>query len=66
MLPPPEYRPAFRAVPAWIGLFNNADELCSNWAIDKTWTPEMEDRKRESMYQLWKKAVTRTFDWLDE
>ena len=26
----------------------------------------MEDRKRESMYQSWKKAVSRTFDWLDE
>ena len=49
-----------------IGLFKNADELCSNWSINKTWTPEMEDRKRESMYQLWKKAVSRTFDWLDE
>ena len=49
-----------------IGLFKNADELCSNWSINKTWTPEMEDRKRESMYQSWKKAVSRTFDWLDE
>jgi glycerol kinase len=49
-----------------IGLFKNADELCSNWSINKTWTPEMEDRKRDSMYQSWKKAVSRTFDWVDE
>jgi len=33
------------------GLFKNADELCSNWSIKNTWTPEMDDRKRESMYQ---------------
>jgi glycerol kinase len=49
-----------------IGLFKNADELCSNWSINKTWTPEMDDRKRESMYRSWKKAVSRTFDWMDE
>jgi glycerol kinase len=49
-----------------IGLFKNTDELCSNGSIDKTWTPGMEDCRRESMYQSWKKAVSRTFDWLDE
>jgi glycerol kinase len=49
-----------------IGLYKNADELCTNWSVNKTWTPQMEDRKRESMYQSWKKAVTRTFDWMDE
>jgi glycerol kinase len=49
-----------------IGLFKNADELCSYWSINKTWTPGMEDRKRESMYQSCKKAVSRAFDWIDE
>jgi len=49
-----------------IGLFKNVDELYSNWSINRIWTPEMEDRKRESMYQSWKKAVSRTFDWMDE
>jgi glycerol kinase len=49
-----------------IGLFKNTDELCSNWSVNKTWNPNMEEGKRESMYQSWKKAVTRTFDWLDE
>ncbi len=49
-----------------IGLFENADELCSDRSVNKTWTPEMEDRKRESMDRSWKKAVRRTFDWVDE
>ncbi len=49
-----------------VGLFKNADELCSNWSVNKTWTPQMEDSKRESMYRSWKKAVSRTFDWVDE
>jgi glycerol kinase len=33
------------------GLFKNANELCSNWSIKKTLKPEMDDRKRESMYR---------------
>jgi glycerol kinase len=49
-----------------IGLFEDTDELCSHWSINKTWMPQMEERKRESMYQSWKKAVTRSFDWMDE
>jgi glycerol kinase len=49
-----------------IGLFKNADELCSNWSINKQWNPQMEEGKRESMYRSWKKAVIRTFDWIDE
>ncbi len=49
-----------------IGLFRNADELCSHWSVNKTWTPGMEDERRESMFQSWKKAVTRSFDWMDE
>jgi len=49
-----------------VGLFKNTDALCSNWSVNKTWSPQMEEGKRESMYQSWKKAVTRTFDWVDE
>ena len=49
-----------------VGLFKNADELCSNWSVNKTWSPQMEEGKRESMYRSWKKAVSRTFDWVDE
>ncbi len=26
----------------------------------------MDEAKRESMYKLWKKAVTKTFDWVEE
>jgi glycerol kinase len=49
-----------------IGLFRNADDLCANWSVNKTWTPNMEGKKRESMYRLWKQAVSRTLDWLEE
>ncbi len=48
-----------------VGFFKAADELCANWSVDKTWTPSMDPERRESMYRMWKKAVSRTFDWVD-
>jgi glycerol kinase len=41
------------------------DDLRNNWAEDKRWEPQMDERKREESLRFWKKAVTRTFDWLD-
>jgi len=49
-----------------VGFYKNLDDLCANWAVDKTWKPSMAETKREAMYKLWKKAVTRTFDWVEE
>jgi glycerol kinase len=34
--------------------------------MDKTWEPNMDPAEREKNYGYWKKAVTRTFDWLEE
>jgi glycerol kinase len=48
-----------------VGFFQNTDELRANWAIDKTWTPQMDEERREQHYRLWKKAVSRSFDWMD-
>jgi glycerol kinase len=47
------------------GLWNEIDDLRENWAEDKEWTPQMDPDRREAEYAQWKKAVTRTFDWLD-
>ena len=49
-----------------VGFYKNLDDLCSNWAVDKTWKPNMDAAKRDSEYKLWKKAVTRTFDWVED
>jgi glycerol kinase len=48
-----------------IGFFKNTDELRACWTADREWRPEMERRRRESLYRSWKKAVTRTFDWVE-
>jgi glycerol kinase len=47
------------------GFFANTADLCAHWSADKTWIPQMGGEEREAMYRLWKKAVCRTFDWVD-
>lgn len=46
------------------GYWKNTDEMRSNWGMDKTWEPRMSEDQRETLYAEWKKAVTRTFDWI--
>ena len=48
-----------------VGFWQNFDELRANWGRDKEWQPEMDADKRETLYKGWKKAVTRTFDWVE-
>jgi glycerol kinase len=47
------------------GFWSNLDDLRQNWQIDHTWEPSMDEGAREKQYALWKKAVTRTFDWVE-
>jgi glycerol kinase len=48
-----------------VGFYKNLDDLRANWSIDHTWHPNLEPQRREEMYRLWKKAVTRSFDWVE-
>jgi glycerol kinase len=48
-----------------VGFYKNLDDLRANWSVDHTWHPNLEAEKREEMYRLWKKAVTRSFDWVE-
>jgi glycerol kinase len=47
------------------GFFLDTDELVANWAVDQRWEPMMEEKTRERLYHFWKKAVTRSFDWVE-
>ena len=47
-----------------VGFWSSFDELRANWGKDKEWQPQMEAAKRNNLYAGWKKAVTRTFDWV--
>jgi glycerol kinase len=48
-----------------VGFFQGTDELVANWAEDRRWTPAMPEETRAKLYHFWKKAVTRTFDWVE-
>jgi glycerol kinase len=48
-----------------VGFWSEVEDLRANWGKDKEWQPRMDPDEREKEYGLWKKAVTRTFDWLD-
>ena len=47
-----------------VGFWNNVDDLRSNWGKDAEWTPKMDAATVETEYAQWKKAVTKTFDWV--
>ena len=46
-----------------VGFYKDLDELRANWGVDHVWKPQMENGTRDRLYQEWKKAVTRSFDW---
>jgi glycerol kinase len=49
-----------------VGFWANLDDLRANWQEDKRWEPSMDAADRDRFLRLWKKAVTRSFDWVDE
>jgi glycerol kinase len=48
-----------------VGFWSTVDDLRQNWAKDKEWSPKMDPAERDKEYGFWKKAVTRTFDWVE-
>jgi glycerol kinase len=48
-----------------VGFWSDLEELRQNWAEDKTWHPGMSSNVREKYYLEWKKAVDRTFNWVE-
>jgi len=48
-----------------VGFWSGRQELKKNWAVDKTWQPAMDTNVSKTYYRQWKKAVDRTFGWVD-
>ena len=48
-----------------VGFWEGEQDVIDNWAEAKRWTPA-DSGERDRLFRNWKKAVTRTFDWLDE
>jgi glycerol kinase len=48
-----------------VGFWKDYEELRANWGMEKEWQPAMDSEQRTKLYSGWKKAVTRTFDWVE-
>jgi glycerol kinase len=49
-----------------VGYWGGEQDVIDNWAEDKRWEPGSDEDERARQYRNWKKAVTRTFSWVDE
>ncbi|OLT20512.1 glycerol kinase [Ornithinimicrobium sp. CNJ-824] len=49
-----------------VGFWEGVQDVVDNWEEGQRWSPQMGEEERERLYRQWKKAVTRTFDWVDE
>lgn len=49
-----------------VGVWADLDELRTLWSEDMRWEPGIDDADREHLMARWRKAVTRTFDWVEE
>ncbi len=47
-----------------VGYWSNTGDLRQNWRMNKTWEPKMDTAEREAGIGHWKKAVSRTFAWV--
>ena len=49
-----------------VGYWQSIDEIRKNWAIDRTFTPAIDDIQRAKRIKGWNKAVKCAFDWAKE
>ena len=48
-----------------VGFWGSTDELRANWHEDRRWVPKWDDQQRAEGHAGWRKAVTRTLDWVE-
>jgi glycerol kinase len=48
-----------------VGYWATQNDLRQNWQEDKRWSPQADAKTIDKEYTSWKKAVTRTFDWVE-
>ncbi|WP_438855384.1 glycerol kinase GlpK [Agromyces sp. M3QZ16-3] len=49
-----------------VGFWADLDDLAKNWQEDRRWEPSMDEAEQGRLVRNWKKAVTKTLDWVDE
>ena len=48
-----------------VGFWDGLESLTANWQVDRTWQPRVDDSTRATGYANWKKAIDRTFGWVN-
>jgi glycerol kinase len=48
-----------------VGCWSRPEEIRANWVADRRWEPTMDPQRREDLYAQWRKAVSRTLNWVD-
>ena len=48
-----------------VGYWKDLGECSANWGEDKRWSPQMDSAERDRQMRLWKKAVSKSMDWVD-
>lgn len=48
-----------------VGFFSGLEELRTNWRSEHAWKPTLSAGQRELLYAQWKKAVSRSLDWVE-
>lgn len=46
-----------------VGVWKNQEDVCANWALLRTFSPDMTQEYREELLEGWKKAVQCSFGW---
>jgi glycerol kinase len=48
-----------------IGYWQSVEEITALWAVDRTFTPRMDETERQTNLTGWAKAVTKSLGWVD-
>lgn len=49
-----------------VGFWSGLDDLRANWREDRRWEPTLEVSERDRLLRQWRKAVTKSMDWVDD
>lgn len=48
-----------------VGFWKDVDALRQNWTVGREWEPRWSADRREDAYRTWRKAVERSFGWIE-
>ena len=49
-----------------VGFWADLDDLRANWNEGERWEPTMPQEERDRLLRSWRKAITKTLDWVDD